>query len=180
MDKRLERAADQVMFSLWDLTTGQGGTPRACYKSAACFGRFVLSQIAERQRLEEAGETHIESRALVIPTSILKAWTWNVLEDCHDSRCTPPYVLLQAIYYFMGCNHLTNAKRKSHRFDRVDVFRGSLREAANRLGVAPTTIRAWRQQRDEDIDYDLVRELRERTNFDSYLPMRYQLLRTPR
>lgn len=170
MDKEVELAADEVMFRLWDVTTGCSYNWRTCFRGATRFAKYVLWQIEEKRRLERDGETHIETRGLVIPTSILKAWTWNVLEDCYERRCPPPFELLQAVYHFMGCTHHTRQRRRLSEREWARAQQGSLREAARELDVAPTTIRSWRDQSKRRCDPELFQELRRRTGYWDFMP----------
>jgi len=183
---------DQVFFVLWDITTGQGGSKRTLYSGARYFARFLLSEIDRYEEVKSAGGLSIERHGLVAPMSIIKAWTFNILEDCHESRITPPSELCEAIYYLMGCRHLSPKRGKPHTKEAYLKLLNTnpdtgIREAARQLDVNPSTILRWQNgprngkksifsdaSGKYDKDYERIRKL---TNVEEFYPMRWRVLR---
>ncbi|MFC4271834.1 hypothetical protein GQF03_16280 [Sneathiella chungangensis] len=180
---------DEIFFFLWDVTTGTAVSKRAAYKGARLYGEFLLSEISRYERVKKEGGHAIERHGLAAPMSVMNAWAFNVLEDCHSYRVTPPLELCHAIYHLMGCRHL-NPKRGKHKereaFSRLSGNVG-IREASRKLGVNPTTILRWKNEPrnrfypefpgGEDARLKEYQRIRKLTNVDDFYPMRWRVLR---
>ncbi|MAL79119.1 MAG: hypothetical protein CMN55_08410 [Sneathiella sp.] len=181
---------DEIFFFLWDFTTGTARSKREAYKGARLYGEFLLSEISRYEQVKKEGEHAIERRGLVAPMSIMKAWTFNVLEDCFKYRITPPLELCHAIYLLMGCKHLNSKRGKNKEREAFSRLSGNvgIREASRKLGVNPTTILRWKNEPrqsfypefpggpDERLkEYQRIRKL---TNVEDFHPMKYRVLRT--
>ena len=180
---------DEIFFFLWDVTTGIAVSKREAYKGARLYGEFLLSEISRYEQVKKEGGHAIERHGLVAPMSIMTAWAFNVLEDCHEHRITPPLELCHAIYYLMGCKHL-NPKRGKYKereaFSKLSRNVG-IREASREIGVNPTTILRWKselKQRHypefpggEDARVKEYQSLRKITSVDEFYPMRWRVLR---
>ncbi|MEX1036897.1 MAG: hypothetical protein WDZ54_13175 [Sneathiella sp.] len=183
---------DRIFFYLWDITTGQGGSKRQKYNGARLYGQFLLSEIARYEEVKSAGGLSIERHGLVAPKAVMKAWAFNILEDCFTSRITPPFELCGAIYYLMGCKHLSRKRGKYEAKEAYyEQFHGKdsigIREASRKLEVNPATILRWKNETpegkspkfpggDEEYsgEYERIREL---TNVEEFYPMKYRVLR---
>ncbi len=183
---------DRIFFGLWDVTTGTATNKRKTYVGAKLYGQFLLSELNRYEKVKREGKHAIERHGLVAPMGLMKAWAFNILEDCHFGRVAPPYELCQAIYHLMGCNHLTPKRGKPEakeayskliaRYPKIGV-----REAARRLGVNPSTILRWQNNNRNKIMPDLETEeekyredyprIRKLTNVDEFYPIRWHVLR---
>ena len=108
----------------------------------------LIREIEHRDSLEAAGETAIERRGLVAPRQVLAAWTFEILEVCHESRIPPPWELVCVVYALLGCSHLETPRGKPQQKAQFFSMRNidpslSLRGAARKLGVNVTTIKKW-------------------------------------
>jgi len=178
---------DQVFFYLWDVNIGIHTSKRQVYAGISRYGDFLLSEI-DRYKKAEKCEHAIERTGKVAPKTILTAWTYNVLEDCHDWRLPPPMSLCYAIYWLMGASHLSLKRGRSKERHEHDTLleenpRLGVREAAKVLNVSPSTVTRWRKrvrplvkgsEEETSAEYTKIREI---TNVDEYYPMRHRLLR---
>lgn len=174
---------DRIFFGLWDFTTGPGGSKKSIYKGAKLYGQFLLSEIGRYEEAKRSGAHAIERHGLVAPMSLIKAWAFNILEDCHQLRVVPPLELCQAIYYLMGCRHLTPTRGKPKtkeaylKLIETDPNIG-IREAARKLDVNPSTILRWQDNRSlthynwTDTHHEEFMRLREITCVTDYYPKR--------
>lgn len=145
---------DEVLFYMWDVTTGQAVNWRECYRGAKHFGRFILSELDRKAELVENGETATVRRGLACADSLIKTWTFNVIDDCSKLRAPLPPELLEVVYLLMGCTHLTrnsDEKKLWELRERFDLRRKQKRDTPTRatareLGVDPATIVRWKQK----------------------------------
>ncbi len=179
---------DHIFRTLWDVTTGAAINARECYRGAKYYGVFLLSEI-ERYRIAEAsGERSIERRGLVAPKSIMSAWAYNILEDCHYHRATPPMELIDAVYYLMGCSHRHPDKRKTDLADHYRELRRrrpniGVREASRELGVEPSSISRLNKSpvsgvyNSDDGGYnEEFLRIRELTSFYDFVPIGWRIV----
>lgn len=178
---------DRIFFGLWDRTTGIATSRRQTYVGAKLYGKFLLSEISRYHDVKRKGEHAIERHGLVAPMGVMKAWAFNVLEDCYLGRVAPPFELCKAIYLLMGCTHLAPQRGKPEtKAAYFELIRRNprigIREAARRLGVNPTTIMRWQDNNsandpDDGEHSEEYERLRNLTNVDDFYPMRWRVLR---
>ena len=177
---------DELMFHLWEVTTGGAVSKREAFVGAKLFARFLLSEIEHKNGLDRAGKTTVVSRGRAISNSKLNAWAWNIMDDCHHHRVPPPRELLDVLYLQLNCSHLTNKRGKPTSRQKGEALLNrrnsgeqlSLSEIARLVGVNKTTVKTWSDELpNRKIDYDELRKLRELTNLIDFFPVRY---RTPR
>jgi hypothetical protein len=170
-----EEAYDAILFSVWDTTTGMGGTKKEIYKAAAVFAEFIISEIKRAERIAAGNEAAAVRRGLIMPKSQMSAWTWNVLDDLHQFGVAPPWELCQVIYHLMGCSHL-NGRRESYetRNKALQLLRQgvSVRKAAASVGVNPSSVSRWMREEPRypavDIDPALRQKLIKLTRADQF------------
>lgn len=145
---------DQAYYSMWEMTMGQGGEWKALYRSSKWFFRFVLSELRRQEELTKSGETALARRGLVASESIIKAWVYNVIEDCADSRVPMSPEMLDVIFILFGCSREMpaegneNSSGKRYQFEQLQKQQTELptRATARKLGVDPATIHRWKNE----------------------------------
>jgi len=143
---------DEIYHNLWSVSLGQWGGKQTLYKGAKRYGKFLLSESDRYEAASKTDEAAIERRGLVPPKSLMKAWAYNVLEDCNYHRITPPIELVHAIYRLMDCSHLSGGRRlEDKRQELKQLKRNSpgigVREAARIIKVHPATISRWNREK---------------------------------
>ena len=181
------RIYNDIYFYLWEMTFGQGGSKRDYYRGAKLYGSFLLSEIDRHNEVEAIGETAIERRGLVSPVKVMKAWAFNILEECHIYRIVPPMELIDAIYSLLGCSHdpaVIEERTLRDEFIRLNngVTRIGVREAARHLGVNPSTITRIKKDLDdygprEDNERwgNLYPDIFQKTKVREFVPPRFRV-----
>lgn len=175
-----DKCYDSVFFSMWDFTTGAAGSWRECYRGAKHYGRFLLSELDRKERLEAEGETALARRGLVASDAILKAWLFNVIEDCSQARAPLPPELLEVLYRVLGCRQYDVVEQPNrliglrHRFEEMRRFDSDIpvRATARELGVDAATISRWKAEPPSDpngYNREVYLMIRERTGISKFL-----------
>lgn len=167
---------NEIYFYMWEVTLGQAFNWKEGYRASKHYARFVLHELARKDELVANGETAIVRRGLIAADSIVKAWTFNVIEDCSTLRTPLPPEMLDVVYFLFGCSHQdeqsSNFSRNVAARRRFELLRKSqednlpTRATARELNVDPATIVRWKNESpDEDpgmpsrANYDKVAEL---------------------
>jgi len=169
---------DDILYSVWSFTLVQARNPREAYRAATRMSEFLRQEVEYATEVREADPTRPARAHGAMPTSLINAWAWNVLEDCYDKRCPPPPALLEVIYRQLGCRHLDEVRRRQSPV--LDGRRGkarkmsaagvSVRGIAAELGVNPSTVSRWlRDDFSEEEFYRRKRELWREHHVDYYL-----------
>ncbi|MET4733029.1 hypothetical protein ABIE64_001737 [Thalassospira sp. MBR-102] len=142
---------DDICLLIWELNVGQGGGWRTTYKGVRRCALFLIHELERRDYLESKGERALERRGLVMSRSLMSAWTYNFLEDCHSARIPPPWELVCIVYALLGCSHIDEPRRgkpdAKSRYQSLSYQnpKKSMRQIARELGVNVTTVRKWKE-----------------------------------
>jgi len=171
--QKIAELFDQILFYLWDVSTGSALNQRDAYKGATRFARFLLSEISRRDRLHEQGGRATFRRGETMPDSLINAWAWNVLEDCKHYKIPPPRALLDVLYIQLACSQLTGRQKSPERaryraMQMLDAG-ASMREAARQVGVNVSTVSAWVKKAPQ-FDQEEYSRLRKLTHVEAFYP----------
>ncbi|MEQ9248202.1 MAG: hypothetical protein RLO21_19675, partial [Nitratireductor sp.] len=174
-----DKCYDRAFYYMWDFTTGQATSWRECYRGAKHYGRFLLSELDRKEKLEADGEMALARRGLVASEKIFLSWLFNIIEDCSQLRAPLPPELLEVLYRVFGCrmyndsepDPVAGAKTRFLSMTRNgrDV---PVRATARELGVDPSQITRWKRNPPKDpldCNMELYQEIRKRTQIDGFL-----------
>ena len=170
---------DEILFHLWDVSTGSPTGKRAAFEGAVRFSRFLVSELERRADLLDTGATSTFRRGLTIPDSLINAWCWNILEDCRHFQVPPPRSLLTVIYWQLGCTHLSRRRIASGDQTRKGAIGmlasgASLRSVAKAYKVNASTVLRWRNEGPHEFEQEKYTELRQLTNVDRFYPVSWR------
>jgi hypothetical protein len=174
-DQKLRELFNEILFFLWDVSTGVSENQREAFEGATRYSRFLVSELERRKRLKRAGETAVFRRGKAIPDSLINAWAWNILEDCRYHQIPPPRAMLKFLYHQLGCTHLSprqpiTSEETKQRARTLVAMKQSIRSVAKRFDVNPSTVMRWVREDPKQFDQELYSELRRLTNVTRFYP----------
>lgn len=182
-----DKCYNRAYYYMWSFTALNAVSWRQFYRGAKHYGNFILSELDRKEQLEANGETTLARRGLVASDTILKAWLFNMIEECTARRVPMPPELLEALYRVLGCrqydeNEPGPSTAARHRFEamRASGCEIPVRATARGLGVDPATISRWKAEPSKDhhdCDMELYREIRALTGIDKFLKDAPKVLR---
>ena len=116
------------------------------------FSTTLSGNLVQRETRTRQGETQLVARSEALPDSLIGNYAYRMLRACSRSRVPPPNELVELMQLLLKQDRppQRSERRFVKRVDAIDYVRGhpgaGVREIAQAVGVAPSTVSRWRKQ----------------------------------
>ena len=116
------------------------------------FSTTLSGNLVNREKRIRQGETHLVVRGEFLPDSLIGNFAYRMLRACSRNGLPPPTELVDLMQLLLKQDRppQRSERRYVKRMDAINYLRehpgAGVREIAQAVGVAPSTVSRWRKQ----------------------------------